>query len=65
MRLLTKTLLLLAAAAALAASYEGALRLRIDSPASAEPAAHDHVLDPAQGLPHGASWETLFNANWR
>jgi hypothetical protein len=65
MRLLTKTLLLLAAAAALGASYEGALRLRAESPAGAEPAAHDQALDPAPGLPHGASWETLFNANWR
>ena len=65
MRLLTKTLLLLAAAAALGASYEGALRQRTESPAGTEPAAHDHALDVVQGLPHGASWETLFNANWR
>jgi hypothetical protein len=63
MRLLTRTLLLLAAAS-VAASYEGTYRVRPDAP-PLERDAHEHALEVAQGLPLGASWETLFNANWR
>jgi len=63
MRLLTRTLLLLAAASA-AASYDGTYRVRPDAPPARTP-AHEHALEAAQRLPLGASWETLFNANWR
>jgi hypothetical protein len=66
MRLLTKALLLLAAAAAFAISYEGAYRLQSAQPAGFAPAAMNHPSDAGQDfvLPNG-SWETLFNASWR
>jgi hypothetical protein len=64
MRLLTKTLLLLAAAAALAVSYEGISR-RWSAPSAAS-AAIDQALEAGHDFaPPSGSWETLFNAGWR
>jgi hypothetical protein len=63
MRLVTRILLLLLAAAALAACNELAHRLGSEPSAAVEPAAHHDAAHLA--LPPGASWETLFSANWR
>jgi hypothetical protein len=67
MRLISKILLLLAAAAAFAAPLEGALRAQAAKPEDADTGAHGHgsVAAPHSFVPPGASWEALFNASWR